>query len=50
MAKISAPGEQVTVISIRRLKERNAGLAIIDTVVDDYRLSKSLREEIAPAN
>jgi len=50
LAKISAPGEQVTVIAIRRLKERNAGLAIIDTVLNEFRLSKSRQQEIALAN
>lgn len=48
MAKVSAPGEQVTMISVRRLKEHNADLSIIDTLVDDFRLSKALQAEMAP--
>jgi len=36
-------------IAVRRLKENNPDLAMIDPLVDEYRFSKLLRDENAQA-
>lgn len=49
VAKVNAPGEQTSLISVRRLKGSNPDLELIDPLVDEYRFSKLLRNENAQA-
>jgi len=49
VAKVNAPDEQTSLIAVRRLKENNPDLAMIDPLVDEYRFSKLLRDENAQA-